>query len=317
MTEFDLIDYFFKSIPHRRDDVCIGIGDDAACLSIKPGHQLVVTTDTLVAGSHFLTTWDAFDIAYKAVMVNISDIAAMAAEPAWLSLALTLPDADEAWLNRFSQGLSAAFSQYHLALIGGDMTRGPMTLTITLHGMIPEGKSVQRQGAQPGDKIYVTGPLGGAAQAVAFLDKQDIDKSHQTTLMNKLLRPQPRVDMQMILRTYATAAIDISDGLSSDLNHICEMSGVGACLKLDNIPLHPLVNQYQQDNAIAFALKGGDDYELCFSVAKANENRMLNALYDAGITCYLIGEIEAQKGLRGQKSCGQVSSIPIDGYRHF
>lgn len=317
MNEFSLIDVFFKKPASTRADVVVGIGDDAACLDVPPAHQLLVSTDTLVADVHFLSDWDAYDIACKAVMVNVSDIAAMAAKPCWLSLALTIPELDTTWLQRFSQGLHASLKQFDIALIGGDTTRGPLSLTLTIHGLVPTGKAVKRSGAQPGDKIYVSGELGAAALAVAFLHQDDLPEPDRRELMLKLQHPQPRVDLADILQGYASAAIDISDGLSADLNHICVASKVGACLSLSAIPIHSLVREYQRANAANFALTGGDDYELCFTVAPQKEEQLLALLAKAGLRCYRIGVIEEKTGLRARTENGEVLSLTPSGYSHF
>jgi len=317
MNEFSLITTFFKSIPHHRDDVVFGIGDDAACLRIPLGKQLLVSSDTLVSGVHFLPTWDAYDIACKAVMVNVSDIAAMAATPCWLMLALTLPELDDSWLRRFSQGLSDSLGRFNIALIGGDTTRGPLSMTLTIHGLVDEDKSVRRNGAKPGDKIYVSGELGAAACALSLLEVQDIDDRDRGQLLKKLHSPQPRVDLGECLRLYATAAIDISDGLSADLSHICTESRVGACLLLDTIPVHPLVKKYHDTNALAFALSGGDDYELCFTISPAFEEDCLRYLAQAGLICYPIGVIESSLGLRAKTATGELVPISVGGYCHF
>jgi thiamine-monophosphate kinase len=317
MNEFSLINTYFKSILHRREDVVFGIGDDAACLEIPAGMQLLVSTDTLVADVHFLSEWDAYDIAYKAVMVNISDIAAMGGEPCWMSLALTLPALDEAWLKRFSQGLRNALSQYNVALIGGDTTRGPLSMTLTIHGLIPAGCSVRRSGASPGDKIYVSGTVGAAALAVANLKTNHLDATDKAALMAKLLHPKPRVDLNLVMQAYATAAIDISDGLSADLCHICEESNVGATIVSEDIPIHPLVKKYQGENALDFALGGGDDYELCFTVATKDEGQLLKMLAKEGLGCYCIGVIDEQPGLRAKDSEGKSIELKPQGYSHF
>lgn len=317
MNEFSLIDVFFKNPASTRADVVLGIGDDAACLNVPPAHQLLVSTDTLVADVHFLRSWDAYDIAYKAVMVNVSDIAAMAARPCWISLALTIPELNPAWLQRFSQGLHASLKQFDIALIGGDTTRGPLSLTLTIHGLVPTGKAVRRSGAQPGDKIYLSGELGAAALAVAFLQRSDLPEADKRALMLKLQHPQPRVDLADILQNSASAAIDISDGLSADLNHICVASGVGACLSLSAIPVHSLVHEYQGENAVNFALTGGDDYELCFTVAPQKEEQLLALFAKAGLRCYQIGIIEEKHGLRARTEEGDLLSLTPSGYSHF
>lgn len=314
MDEFSLINTFFKSISFQRKDVIFGIGDDAACLTVPEGMQLLVSCDTLIADVHFLSSWDAYDIAYKAVMVNVSDIAAMGGTPSWLTLALTLPSNDEQWLRRFSQGLHDSLNQYHIALIGGDTTRGSLSITLTIHGLIPTGKAVRRNGASPGDIIYVSGELGGAALAVTHEDLEPHDK---TILMKKLQRPTPRIDLTQDLRAFATSAIDISDGFSADLHHICEESRVGATLDLAAIPLHPLVRKYEKNKALAFALSGGDDYELCFTVAPHDEKGLLNSLSRAGISCYRVGVMDEKSGLRGKALNGELIELTIKGYQHF
>jgi len=316
MNEFSLINHFFKEQAIQRDDVIFGIGDDAACLKILPGYELLVSTDTLVADVHFLSRWDPFDIAWKAVMVNVSDMAAMAATPCWLSLALTLPEFDEYWLKRFAQGLHKALSQFNIALIGGDTTRGPLSMTLTIQGVAPEGRAVRRTGAKSGDTIWISGELGAAAQAVAFLQREDINADDKATLLEKLQRPQARMDLAAVLQTYASAAIDISDGLSADLNHICQASEVGALLKKTDIPVHPLVKKYQKENAVNFALTGGDDYELCFTVPKKKHTEFISEIANNHIICYQIGVVEEKTGLRIADQ-DKVVDLIARGYSHF
>lgn len=313
VNEFSLITQYFNSIPHHRHDVLFGIGDDAACVHVPSSMDLLVSTDTLVDNVHFLSEWDAYDIARRAVLVNVSDMAAMAAMPCWVSLALTLPTFDESWLKRFSLGLSDSLRDYNIALIGGDTTRGPLTITVTIHGLAPKGRAIRRNGANVGDAIVVSGALGAAAQAVALFDEQGIDSHVRSTLMGKLLHPRPRVDLIDLLRSHATAAIDISDGLSADLNHILDASHVGATLELANIPVHPLVRQIQNATAIEFALSGGDDYELCFTVP-ANA---LHYFTDPGLGCYCVGVIDSELGLRSKTLAGDIVPLTAKGYSHF
>ncbi len=313
MNEFSLINQYFNSIQSSRDDVLLGIGDDAACLHVPSQMDLLVSTDTLVEGVHFLKEWDAYDIALRAVKVNVSDMAAMAAKPCWVTLALTLPEPDESWLQRFSAGLSDTLREYDIALVGGDTTRGPLTITITIHGLAPKGRAIKRSGARVGDMILVSGNLGAAALAVQLLNENTIANESRLVLMDKLLHPRPRVDLMDLLREHATAAIDISDGLSADLNHILEASQIGACLVLDNIPVHPLVQQIQGEKAIDLALSGGDDYELCFTVSPAS----LNVLNNLGLGCYCIGEIESEPVLRAKTRNGESLPLHVKGYSHF
>lgn len=314
MSEFSLIDDFFKSIAIKRKDVLIGIGDDAACLQIPKGMNLLISTDTLVSGVHFLPQWDAYDIAFKAVMVNVSDMAAMAAEPCWITLALTLPEYDEKWLSAFSQGLKEALAPYQIALIGGDTTKGPLSCTITIMGLAPSGNAITRQGAKPTDVIFVSGQLGAAALAVEWLDKEDTDKQ---PLMDKLLRPTPRVDLIPYLRAYATSAIDLSDGLSLDLSHICEQSKVGACINQQAIPISPLVSKHLKEDAIHLALSGGDDYELCFTVPKEHCDALVKEFNKNKIVCYPIGTIEKELGLRIKREDSTFVALEPRGYSHF
>lgn len=317
MNEFSLIDDFFKKPAVLRDDVIYGIGDDAACLQLPDDTHLLVSTDTLVAETHFLSTWDAYDIAYRAVMVNVSDMAAMAATPCWISLALTLPDNCVSWLARFSAGLHSALQQFSISLIGGDTTLGPLTITLTIHGQAPVGKAIRRNGANVGDVIWVSGELGAAAQAVLFLSDPTVNSNDMSVLLDKLQRPLPRIDLNTILQHYATAAIDISDGLAADLHHICVASKVGASLDLAAIPVHSLVKKYQAANAVNLALHGGDDYELCFTTPSNSVKQIQQDLAQLGLTCYPIGVIEDSPGLRAIDHKGDMIALATDGYRHF
>ncbi len=300
MNEFSLIDTYFKSIATSRDDVVFGIGDDAACLLVPSDQELLISTDTLVADVHFSSDWDAFDIAYKAVMVNVSDIIAMAGIPCWLTLALTLPELDDAWLERFSLGLKEALNAFNIALIGGDTTRGPLSLTITIHGLVPRGKAVRRIGACIDDGIYVTGTLGLAAMALETKDPM---------LQTALKRPKPSLLWVSLLQQYASSAIDVSDGLLADLNHICERSQLGACLQLADVPCQP--------GALTYALYGGDDYELCFTVPKHKEADFLQALTQISQKVYCIGRMISDLGLKGVDASGETVALEPRGYQHF
>lgn len=317
MDEFSLIDTYFTPFVHHRSDVVFGIGDDAACLDIPAGMQLLVSCDTLIVGVHFLSDWDPYDIAYRAVMVNVSDIAAMGGYPCWVNLALTLPSPDCAWLERFSKGLHCALKKYNITLIGGDTTCGALAMTLTIHGLVPKDHAIRRNGASVGDIIYVTGELGAAALAVLHLKIDGMNEVDKDIIMEKLLHPIPRIDFARDLSTLASAAIDISDGLSADLNHICTASQVAAALVLEAIPIHPLVKKYQGNTALDFALSGGDDYELCFTVSPTNEPLLLKRLAQSNLTCYRIGVIEAGSGLRETTLTGDSQLLEPRGYRHF
>ncbi|MDI1352139.1 MAG: thiamine-phosphate kinase [bacterium] len=241
MNEFELITHFFANQhqPHRQD-VVMGIGDDCAIVEVPQGQQLLVSMDTLVSGVHFPITTTPYDIGYKALAVNLSDLAAMGANPAWITLALTLPTADQQWLSSFKEGFFGLAKQFQVVLIGGDTTRGPLALTVQAHGFVPHGQAITRQNAQPGDLIYVTNTLGDAGLALKHLNHEvNIPSQFTELLLNRLNRPMPRVKEGLLLRNYATAMIDLSDGLISDLGHILKKSGVGALIHLDKIPLSP------------------------------------------------------------------------------
>lgn len=317
MNEFSLIDQFFKPFPITRKDVLLGIGDDAACLNIPEGFNLLVSTDTLVSGIHFLPEWNPYDIACKSVMVNVSDMAAMGAQPCYVTLALTLPELNETWLNAFSKGLKHSLNQFNIDLIGGDTTHGPLAITLTIMGLAPHNKAIRRSGAKSGDVIMVSGFLGAAALAVQTLDNPDVSPPDKEILMNKLVHPNPRVDLIELIRNYATSAIDISDGLSADLNHICVASGVGACLDRTLIPVHPLLNKYLGEQAVDLALTGGDDYELCFTVASDNAEQFLKELNRLKLECYPIGIIEDGAGLKIKTAGGEREELQPRGYSHF
>lgn len=318
MNEFSLIHRFFKQLTLDDKALLIGIGDDAACLSLPPDADLLVSTDTLVDGVHFDKDWNPYDIAYKAVAVNASDLAAMGAKPCWALLALTLPEAKTEWLQAFSQGLGAALSAFGMSLIGGDTTKGPLTITLTVQGLAPKGQSVPRFGAKPKDKIYLSGSLGAAAFALSFLkDENAGSSSERKVLEEKLKRPKPRLDLCELLRTYASAAIDISDGLGADLGHICEQSEVGACLLETALPLSSLAKKYAPALALQFALEGGDDYELCFTLSPQNEANFLRRLSQENLECYCIGWIEREKGLYLLKTDGALEAFQPRGYQHF
>lgn len=317
MNEFSLIDRFFKKPAILDSSVIYGIGDDAACLHIDPGQELLISTDTLVAEVHFLSTWKPYDIAWKAVMVNVSDMAAMAALPKWLTLALTLPKADEAWLENFSQGLHEAMRQFNLSLIGGDTTRGPLSLTLTILGLAEKGQALRRSGAKAGDSLWISGPLGLAALALRLDKGDEVDPLDFAFLQEKLQHPYPRVDLRTLLQRYASAAIDISDGLSADLAHICQESQVGALLDLEALPIDPRLKKYAPSQALELILGGGDDYELCFTVPKLKIEAFKQELIRHKLCCYQIGVIEKEEGLRAVGAKKVSMPLSAKGYSHF
>ncbi|HCK82469.1 MAG TPA: thiamine-phosphate kinase [Candidatus Competibacter sp.] len=319
-SEFSLIDRYFSAQRVRRADVALGIGDDGALLLPPGDQQLVVTLDALVADVHFFADADPEGIGHKALAVNLSDLAAMGATPAWATLALVLPRADEAWLARFRRGLFALAERHRMQLVGGDTTRGPTTvITLQAHGFVPPGLALRRDGAKPGDGIYVTGTPGdaGLALAVAY-GKTTVAAAHRDYLQARLERPQPRIAQGLALRGIASAAIDISDGLAQDLGHILERSGVGARLEVDRLPLSPaLLAGSDRRAALAVALSGGDDYELCFTAPPERVARLESTALGWDCRCTRIGAITAEPGLRLVGAESSAFHLERLGYDHF
>lgn len=297
--EFDLITRYFDRCRKNHQGVKLGIGDDCALLTVPEKQWLAISTDTLVSGAHFLPNINAADLAYKALAVNVSDLAAMGAEPAWLSLALTLPEVNEAWLKTFSDSLFEQLDYYHIQLIGGDTTRGALSLTLTIHGRLPAGKALTRAGASVGDRIYVSGTLGDSAAGLALLqnrwpvDQRPIDDdADRELLIRRHLRPQPRVYLGLLLRNVASAAIDISDGLIADLKHILKASNCGARIELDKLPYSETLKKCASaEQACHWALNGGEDYELCFTVPEINCGFLEASLNQAAVAYTCIGQL--------------------------
>ncbi len=316
MNEFELIRRYFAA--PAGGDVVVGVGDDAAVLAVPPGMQLVVTTDTLVAGVHFLEHTHPADIGYKALAVNLSDLAAMGAAPAWFTLNLTVPQADAAWLEPFSAGLLQLAREHGIRLVGGDTTRGPLTLTVSAFGLVPAGQALLRAGARPGDGIYVTGMLGDAAVGLRFLlGGLDLPEEYRALVLARLNRPVPRVHEGQALRGLASACIDVSDGLLADLGHILEASGQGATIELKRLPVSPAFDAAFAQLGWPGALAGGDDYELCFTVPAERESALhaASARFAGGLA--RIGRIEAEAGLRVLDESGGLFRYETVGYNHF
>ena len=319
-SEFSLIDRYFAAHSLRRPDVALGIGDDCAVLIPPPNQQLVVTMDTLVAGVHFFVDADPEGLGHKALAVNLSDLAAMGATPAWATLALTLPKADEDWLGRFCRGLFALADRYGVQLVGGDTTHGPViTVTIQAHGFVPPGLALRRDGARPGDEIYVTGAPGDAGLALAAAyGKATVAPEYRAYIQQRLDRPEPRLAEGMALRGVASAAIDVSDGLAQDLGHILERSGVGARLEVERLPLSPaLIISLGRDAAIVTALTGGDDYELCFTAPPGRAAQLETVAASWECRCARIGVITAEPGLQLVRADGSAFHLERLGYDHF
>jgi len=318
--EFELITRYFDRVTSSRRDVEKGIGDDCALLSVPENKSLAISTDTLVAGIHFLADIDPADLGYKALAVNLSDLAAMGADPAWLTLALTLPDTDESWLARFSNSLFDLLDYYDMQLIGGDTTRGPLSMTLGIHGLMPKGRALKRSGARPGDWIYVTGTLGDSAAGLALLLGQENidDSSAREALVKRHLRPVPRILQGQALRDLATSAIDISDGLISDLQHVLKASGCGARLNLDALPLSEAMRQhFTPEKSLAWALSGGEDYELCFTVPEINRGALDVALGYLGVPFTCVGQMAPQSEGLVLLQNEKVVEFNHKGFDHF
>ena len=318
--EFSLIARYFDRVRTSRLDVETGIGDDCALLNIPEKQTLAISTDTLVAGNHFLPDIDPTDLAWKALAVNLSDLAAMGADPAWLTLALTLPDVDEAWLEAFSDGLFELLNYYDMQLIGGDTTRGPLSMTLGIHGYVPVGRALKRSGAKPGDWIYVTGTPGDSAAGLAILQNrlQVADATDADYLLKRHLRPTPRILQGQAMRDLASAAIDISDGLISDLGHIVNASGCGARVNVDVLPYSTALSQHvEPEQALRWALSGGEDYELCFTVPEINRGALDVALGNLGAAFTCIGQMSADvEGIHFTRD-GKPVTFGWKGYDHF
>lgn len=309
MGEFELIQTLFRPLAKRtrHPDLILGPGDDCAIQRLPPGHDLVFSVDTLVEGVHFPLSYNPRCLGWRALAVAVSDLAAMGADPVCFTLALTLPEAQEGWLRLFTEGLAEAAVEFGIALAGGDTTRGPLALSVQVHGTVPAGLALTRSGASPGDLICVSGELGGAAAALGLLDK-----SPSTSLARALLRryhhPLPRLSLGQWLRGRASACIDISDGLLADLGHILEESQVGGRITEPSLPVMAGADLQQ-------ALTGGDDYELCFTLPPAHRD-LLRAF--AGVDLAIIGEVTAGQGLKLVAAGGQIRSAnPRGGFDHF
>ncbi|CAM5244158.1 thiamine-phosphate kinase [Rhodanobacter lindaniclasticus] len=320
--EFDLIELIRQHSAQARDDVRVGIGDDAAVLAVPAGQELAVAIDTLVEGVHFPRGTEPADIGWKALAVNLSDLAAMGATPAWALLGLTLPQADRGFVEAFVDGFSQLARAHRLALVGGDTTRGPLTVSVAVHGFVPPGKALTRQGARVGDAVLVTGTLGDAAAGLDVLRQPRRDDDGRgglrDFLVERLNRPVPRLAAGLALREQAHACIDVSDGLLADLGHICAASGVGAEIDAALLPRSSaLLDLVDDATALRFALGGGDDYELCFCVPPQRLSQVQADLSRLGCGVTRIGRIVAGEGVRVRGHDGGWLEPGTPGWEHF
>lgn len=343
--EFDLIDAFFKPLSIGLPEGDLGIGDDGAVLTVPEGHQLVVVTDTLVSGVHFPVDTAPYDIAWKALAVNLSDLAAMGAVPGNFSLALTLPSSDAAWLKDFSEGLKAVSQRFDVPLIGGDTTKGPLTITVSANGWVPKQQAILRSGAQLGDLICVTNTIGDGALGLKLalnqlndcFDKSALSEQEKDFLLAALNRPVPQLEIAADLRGLANSAIDISDGLLADLGHILERSNgmnlssatvLGAEIELENLPLSAALKAYiDSSKEWSLPLIGGDDYQLCMTVPEAKFSLLKSKLAAKGVSLTGVGRVTKASGIqclqngqllsKDELSGFGVASLASGGYSHF
>ena len=313
LSEFDIIARYFTRQGAYRDDVVLGVGDDAALLKVPRDRQLVLAVDTLVAGRHFPEDAAAFDIGWKALAVNLSDFAAMGATPAWATLSLTMPTADKHWLQAFADGFYTLAEQYQVALVGGDTTRGPLSVSVQLQGYIKPGKVLRRDAAKPGQALFVSGTLGDAACALHQLQSGAVD----ALVFGRLNRPEPRVALGQLLGGVAATAIDVSDGLLADLGHILEASRCGATLYPERLPASAALQNLPAGEVLEYQCNGGDDYELCFSVAPERRAQLDAMLHEQALSVAEIGVIDAQPGLRCKFADGRIITPAIHGFDHF
>lgn len=314
-SEFSLIERYFSNTGPAQSSTILSQGDDAAVIQVPAGQQLVMSIDTLNIGVHFPEQTASADIAHKALAVNLSDLAAMAATPAWFLLSISLPGSDERWLAEFSQGLKQLASEYQIELIGGDTCHGPLSITIQVNGLVKKNKFLGRSGARIGDLIVVSGELGNAALGLAHIQENiNLPEALRTRCVDALNHPTPRLCLTAFLQQYATAAIDLSDGLVGDLRHILNKSNVGANINQTDLPVNDWI---KAQSAYQFALQGGDDYELCFTVPDQHESQ-LEIWNQQNPDCPLrvIGSI-TESGYYLINGEEQIDLSQSQGYQHF
>lgn len=319
LGEFEIIAKYFSGALAGRDDVVLGVGDDAALVRVPQGRELVVAADTIVSGVHFPPDTAPEAIGYRALAVNLSDLAAMGATPAWFTLALTLPRAEESWLAAFSRGLLDLAREFNMALVGGDTTSGPLTVTVQALGHIAGDAALRRSGAGEGDAILVSGTPGDAAAGLAVLEGRLAPESAaaRTYLVDRFLRPVPRVALGLALVGLASAAIDVSDGLLADLEKLLSASRKGARVELDRLPLSAELTQSADPTSVLrSATTGGDDYELCFTVPTARLPALATIQTRARVPLTRIGTVEATPGLRCFMD-GKPLETDVAGFDHF
>ena len=315
-SEFEIIARYFS--PPTTHTVLAG-GDDAALIRVPPGMELAVSTDVLVGGRHFFADADPYGVGWKSLAVNLSDLAAMGAVPRWATLSVVFPRADEEWIARFANGFLDLGREYDIDLVGGDTTSGPLSVCVQIMGLVPAGRALRRSGARPGDEVWVSGTLGDAALAVAYRRGDfELRGADRDFALHRLDRPQPRVALGCALVGLATSAIDISDGLAADLGHVAERSGVRAVVSWHQTPLSAVVLRYRDYPLVReCALAGGDDYELCFTVAPGHDRELAELSSRLGVALTRIGRIEAGAGVTVLDDKGHPLDLKVKGFDHF
>ena len=318
LSEFELIARYFDR-PQAPDNVVrLGVGDDCALLAMPPGQMMAVSTDMLVEGRHFFAGADPEKLGHKALAVNLSDLAAMGAKPMAFTLALALPSADESWLAGFAQGLFALADTAGIRLIGGDTTRGPLNLCITVMGSVPENLSLRRDAAKTGDDLWVSGTLGDARLALEVLQGKSVVPDDVLALAEERLhRPTPRCALGIALRGIARAAIDVSDGLLGDLGHLLARSHLGADIHAASLPAGPALAQQPAQMQIDYMLNGGDDYELCFTAPLEKRDAVLSAAASSNTLVTRIGSLKPGAGIRLIDATGKTLPFTSHSFDHF
>jgi thiamine-monophosphate kinase len=316
LNEFEIIRRYFSP---PTDHTVLAGGDDAALIAVTPGMELAISADALVAGHHFFEDADPYDVGYKSMAVNLSDMAAMGARPRWATLCLTLPAADERWLEQFSYGFLDLSREHQVDLIGGDTTRGPLAVCVQIMGEVSPGKALRRAGARPGDELWVSGHLGDAALALACSRGDfELEAHERDQTMKRLNQPQPRVTLGQGLIGLATSAIDVSDGLVADLGHIADASGVRAVIEWESVPLSTAAERYRPHPLIQrCALAGGDDYELALTSPPGMESHLDLLAARVGVALTRIGWIEGGAGVTVQDRAGRSLPLAESGFDHF
>jgi thiamine-monophosphate kinase len=319
--EFDFIARLRRGAATPGRGVALGIGDDAALLRPTPGRLLVSCVDTMVEGVHFPVGTSPADLGWKSLAVNLSDLAAMGAVPRWALLSLTLPAASSAFARGFLRGWNRLARAHGVALVGGDTTRGPLTVSVQLLGEVARGQALRRDAARDGDLVVVSGTLGDAAAGLALVQGRlgAPDAATARRLRARLDRPQPRVALGESLGGLARAAIDVSDGLAQDLGHVLRASGVGATLEVDRLPLSPALRRTVSDpqRRVSWALSGGDDYELCFTVPERKVATLAALSRRLRLPLTVVGRIERRRGLRLRDAAGRRVALSRPGFDHF